>query len=269
MVMSEEGPERFPAPADPRRRGSGTASADGTPLSSGAEAILRPVRGGNAYEETVERLLAAVKLGLVGHGQRLPSEREMAAKLAVSRMTLREAIRSLREAGYVESRHGRLGGTFVTYRPSELSESRARKPRKVSREELTDVLSLRAAIELGAVAVAASRRPTKAEQAHLERCLEDASNAGAAAYRREDSRLHLALVEMTGSPSLVAAAADARMRLNDLLDEIPILDANLAHSNEQHARIVRAVLRRTPEAARRAMAEHLQGTAALLRGFLG
>ena len=58
------------------------------------------------------------------------------------------------------------------------------------------------------------------------------------------------------------------MRLNELLDAIPLLPPNIAHSRTQHARIVTAVLRRRPEAARTAMAVHLEGTAALLRGFL-
>ena len=44
---------------------------------------------------------------------RLPAERELATRLGVSRPTLRDAIRSLAEAGYVESRRGRSGGTFV------------------------------------------------------------------------------------------------------------------------------------------------------------
>lgn len=235
-------------------------------LPRGAAAIFRPVRGGNAYEETVERLLTAVKLGVVANGERLPPERELASRLEVSRTTLREAIRSLREAGYVESRRGRIGGTFVAYEPTVLAAGRASG--EVTHEELTDVLSFRAAIELGAVTVATWRKATRAERAHLEHCLEETAGATPAAYRRADSRLHLALVELAGSPTLVAAAADARMRVNDLLDAIPILEANLAHSNEQHQRIVHAVLSRSPEAASRAMCEHLEGTAALLRGFL-
>ena len=63
--------------------------------------------------------------------------------------------------------------------------------------------------------------------------------------------------------------ADVRSRANDLLDAIPLLERNLAHSNAQHERVVRAVLRERPAAARTAMEEHLDGTAALLRGFLG
>ncbi len=81
--------------------------------ASRAVPVWRPVRGGNAFEITVARLAQAIKLGLVQVGERLPPERELADRLQVSRVTLREAIRSLREAGFLESRRGRSGGTFV------------------------------------------------------------------------------------------------------------------------------------------------------------
>ena len=77
--------------------------------------VLRPVRQGNAFEETVERLLTVIKLGLVGPGERFPAERELAAQLGISRLTLREAIGAMAQAGYVQSRRGRFGGTFVIY----------------------------------------------------------------------------------------------------------------------------------------------------------
>ena len=55
------------------------------------------------------------RLGLAAPGERLPAERDLAARLGVSRVTLREALHALQEAGYVESRRGRYGGTFVRY----------------------------------------------------------------------------------------------------------------------------------------------------------
>src|SRR6195256_97354 len=85
-------------------------------LASADAVVLRPVRTGNAFEETVERLLQAIPLGVAGRGERLPAERELAVRLGVSRVTLREAIRALAEAGYVESRRGRDGGAFVDER---------------------------------------------------------------------------------------------------------------------------------------------------------
>jgi len=59
------------------------------------------------------------------------------------------------------------------------------------------------------------------------------------------------------------------MRLNEPLDGVPLLPKNIEHSNWQHAALVDAVLDGDAPAARRAMAEHLEGTASLLRGFLG
>jgi DNA-binding FadR family transcriptional regulator len=58
------------------------------------------------------------------------------------------------------------------------------------------------------------------------------------------------------------------MRINDLLDQIPVLAPNIEHSRVQHRTIVDAILAGEPDAARASVDEHLQGTAALLRGFL-
>lgn len=237
-------------------------------MATADEAVFRPVRAGNPFEETVERLLQAIKLGVVGPGERLPAERDLAARLNVSRVTLREAIKALTDSGYVESRRGRYGGTFVN--------ERLPKPRRASVKQLTrefgagvdDALVLRSALETGAAEAAASRSLTEAETDHLRRCLAETSSANLADYRRMDSRLHLAIAEVTGSPSLTSATADVRMRLNELLDAIPLLAVNLEHSNDQHEAIVTAILAGDPVAARQAMQEHLSGTAALLRGFL-
>jgi hypothetical protein len=58
------------------------------------------------------------------------------------------------------------------------------------------------------------------------------------------------------------------MRLNDLLNAIPVLKHNIVHTAQQHTAIVDAILAGDPERARCAVAEHLDGTGALLRGFL-
>ncbi|PPK98364.1 DNA-binding FadR family transcriptional regulator [Kineococcus xinjiangensis] len=226
--------------------------------------ILRPLRTGNAFEETVERLLQTIRLGLVPPGDRLPAERDLALQLGVSRATLRDALAALHAAGWVEARRGRTGGTFVRDSPPP-SAGTAPAP---TAEEVEDVLALRWVVEVGAVEVAARRELRAAERRELDGHLRVAESADARDYRRCDSRLHLALAEASGSPSLVAAVADARTRLNALLDRIPLLSVNLQHSNAQHRSIVAAVLAADPERARAAMVEHVEGSAALLRGFL-
>ena len=237
------------------------------PLVQGADqALFRPIRGGNAFEETVERLLQALRLGVVAPGGRLPPGRQLAARLRVSRATLREALATLQAAGYLESRRGRYGGTFVAASPP--AEER---PTGVSRQaaDLDDVLQFRLVLEAGAAEAAAARALSRAERQHLVDRLAQCTGAPLADYRRLDSRLHLAVAEVAGSPSLTTAVADVRSRVNELLDAIPLLPPNIEHSDRQHATVVTAILAGDPAGARRGMAEHLAGTAALLlRGFL-
>jgi DNA-binding FadR family transcriptional regulator len=230
-------------------------------------ALFQPVRAGNAFEETIERILRAVKLGAVRCGDRLPSERELAAVLGVSRDTLREAIRALAREGIVESRRGRSGGTYVLRVP----EPPAVKLRDLVEDlpaGLEDALAFRRAVECGAAECTAARPLDADGRRMLSRRMDEAERADVADYRIADTRFHLAVAELSGSPQLAAAVAEARLRVNALLDAIPMLDVNLKHSAEQHRRICGAILGGDPEAARRAMAEHVDGTAVLLRGFL-
>ena len=69
-------------------------------------------------------------------------------------------------------------------------------------------------------------------------------------------------------PSLVPLVAENRMRLNGLLDQIPLLSRNIAHSDEQHEAIVIAILAGDGDGAAAAMLAHVAGSAALLHGFL-
>src|SRR5579863_5269322 len=119
------------------------------------DALFRPVRAGNAFEETVERLLTAIKLGVAVPGSRLPAERELAERLNVSRATLREAIRALQQSGYIESRRGRYGGTFVSGNLPTLTKAAARRLTKQTGHDLEDVLTLRQVLEAGAAEEAA------------------------------------------------------------------------------------------------------------------
>jgi DNA-binding FadR family transcriptional regulator len=235
-------------------------------------ALLGPVRAGNAFEETVERLLTVIKLGLVAQGDRFPPERELSALLGVSRLTLREAIRALQQAGYVESRRGRFGGTFVTYTRPAPDPKEVRRIALEDSDRLTDALTFRLVVETGAAEVLAAQVMAQPSGDHgrdmLLARLEDLNNATPGDYRRLDTLFHLCIAELTGSSLLAAACTDARMRLNDLLNAIPVLQHNIDHTAEQHTAIAEAILAGDAERARWAVAEHLDGTAALLRGFL-
>src|ERR671926_1715826 len=80
-------------------------------------AVFEPVQPPTTFEETVERLGTAIRLGILAPGSRLPAERELAEQLAISRSTLRQAITALVESGHLTSVRGRSGGTFVVPEP--------------------------------------------------------------------------------------------------------------------------------------------------------
>lgn len=227
-----------------------------------SDALLRPLT--NPFEDTVGRLLATIRLGVLAPGDSLPPERELAAKLGVSRDTVRDAIKSLSDAGYLVSRRGRYGGTFLA---DELPVPSADEI-GFNSDEIDDALRLREVLEVGAARMAASRTLSTAERDGLWARLAELRAASPEDYRRLDSRLHLAIAEATGSPSLVALVAENRMRVNALLDRIPLLQRNISHSDAQHEAIVVAILDGDPDEATAAMLTHVGGSSALLRGFL-
>ncbi|CAN5220502.1 FCD domain-containing protein [soil metagenome] len=230
------------------------------------EVLFRPVRSGNAFEDTVARLLQTIRLGIVPPGEALPAERDLATRFSVSRDTVRDAIRSLSDAGYLVARRGRYGGTFV----SEVLPASGSDPTAPAADAalIDDVLGLRDILEVGATRAAAGRELSAVERDLLWTRLGETAAASADDYRRLDSRLHLTIGELVGVPSLVSLLADNRTRVNQLLDGIPLLARNIEHSNQQHEAIVVAILTGNPEGAAAAMGEHLAGSAALLRGFL-
>ncbi len=229
--------------------------------------VLRPVRAGNGFEEALEQILQVVRLGLVPGGERLPAERDLANRLGISRVTLREVLKVLQDQGLVEARRGRYGGTFVLPRSQAPGEDELR--RRVEDVDIEDVLRFREVLEVGAAGLCAAHGLPDERAARLREALARTHDAPLTEYRRADTLLHLTLAELSGSPTLTAQYAAVRARVNDLLDCIPLLVRNLEHSQRQHTAIVEAVLEGDADGAREMAREHCAGTAALLRGFLG
>ena len=235
------------------------------------DAVLRPAVG-NVFETTVEQLGTAIRLGVFVAGEQLPAERDLAERLGVSRNTLREAIAALRDSRLVTTTRGRGGGTVVTYAGQPLAEPRqAGKVTTTIRHgaSLEDALDFRRVVEPGAARLAATRRLSGDQRDWLTGSCRAVREAETGAHRIADSRLHLAIATLTGSPMVVEAVTRAQAALGELLAAIPVLRTNIEHSHEQHETIVAAILREDPDTARTAMEEHCDATSALLRGLIG
>ena len=234
------------------------------------EAVLRPVRGHHAFEACVEQLATLIRLGVYPRGSVLPSERELAGRLAVSRATLREAMAALRQAGLVQTTRGRSGGTVVTMRPATPSARAASRRTSSRRAEWADMLDFRRIVEPGVAAMAAGAQLDEEQVERLEAAHESVATAsGPAVHRQADSRFHLTIAALAGNARLIEAVTSVQSTMHEMLSAIPVLEANIAHSDTQHARIVSAILGGREDRARQVMQEHCDDTAALLRGLLG
>ena len=234
------------------------------------DAVLRPIRGHHAFEACVEQLATMIRLGVYPHGSALPPERELAARLTVSRATLREAMAAIRQAGLVETTRGRGGGTVVTMRPPRPSARTSSRRTAKQRSDWGDALDFRRIVEPGAAALAATQRLDDSQRAQLTEAHRAVAEADApGTHRQADSRFHLTVAAVTGSSRVIEAVTSVQATLHDMLGAIPVLETNIAHSDTQHARIVKAILAGRTGRARQVMEEHCDDTAALLRGLLG
>jgi GntR family transcriptional repressor for pyruvate dehydrogenase complex len=226
------------------------------------EAVFKPVRPPTTFEETVERLGTAIRLGLLVPGSKLPPERRLAGELSISRSTLRQALTTLVQSGHLVAHRGRGGGTFVAEDP----------PLSERADELGDdawaILDHRVAIESGAVVLACER----AEAGDLERLDTLVSRMTEASdfedYRRADIRFHIGIAEAARSPRLVRAMTEVQGHMSDLIALIAHPDQVLTHSNEQHRRLVKLLRKPDSGAAVQLMREHIEGTEHILAGLV-
>jgi GntR family transcriptional regulator, transcriptional repressor for pyruvate dehydrogenase complex len=228
------------------------------------EAVFAPVRSQTAFEETVDRLGTAIKLGLLAPGSQLPAERELCARLGIARSTLRQALTALSQSGHVFATRGRGGGTFVAdpLPPSD-------PPSAHVLGQWRELCDRRLAVELG-VAVLAAERADSDDLETLDQvaALMDGALEDFAAYRQADVRLHVGLAEATRSTELVRAMTEAQGAMTDLIAFIAHPPQVLASSNAQHRRLLAAVREGDAMRAARAMTEHLHGTEHILAGLL-
>lgn len=203
---------------------------------------LGPLKVVNAFEEALGQIMKMIKLGMVLPGERLLPERELAQRLEISRPTVREAIRALTQTGYLETRRGRNGGTYVRELPADPSSASVRRAAAELGQDLVEIFDLRGVLEPGASALAADRA-TDTDNILLDEALrtlamaprltyppserpvrDDPAPVGSSgggdvplSYRRADQRLHLLIAEIARAPALARLIAEVNARLSDLI----------------------------------------------------
>lgn len=204
-----------------------------------------------------EQLAEAVRRGDYRPGDKLPSERELAEMFGVSRVSIREAIRSLEAIGLVEVKHG--AGTMVVD-PAQRATRDLTRWMEVNRGEVLDLLLVRAALDELAGEEAAARGDAEAIAAI--RAAHAAFNAAVAGdeigrLAALDMSFHLAVAEAAGSELLRNLLAELHGHLAESRAVFFSPEGRAAHSAKEHGAILAAIERGDRARARRATKAHI------------
>lgn len=213
-----------------------------------------------------QQLEQAIARGDYGPGDKLPSERELVALFGVSRITVREAIRSLEAVGLVSVQHGR--GCFVGPLVDDTLPSG--EWLSVHHKALIDLLRVRAALDtLAAERAAARRDPDElaAIRAAHEAFAAAADDAGATPDRLAelDIDFHRAIAVASGNTLLRHLLDDLGRYLGESRRALLAPRGRPHASAGEHARLLAAIEAGDATAARRAVHRHSDAVIAVLR----
>ena len=232
--------------------------------ASGSRAFhlaLSPIEQVGMVELLVRRLGEAIGTGALAPGERLPSERELALRLGVSVMTLRQALHALREAGYIETRRGRSGGNYVCQDADDVLRAFSGNAPILSAEEIRDFTDWRRAVS-GEAAYLAAERATESEVRQLMSASSEVLAAldNYATFRLADARLHVAIAEASHSESLILAETSIQGRLSEILQAIAGPPTADRASHKEHELLLGAIESGNASLAREVMHRHVEGT---------
>ncbi len=219
--------------------------------------IGRKIPDRATYHDVTAQIAAAIQVGELRFGDRLPSERALSEQLDVSRATVRKACQVLEEAGVLEIRSA-LGPNSGMYVNSEvLPGGIAGTVEQLPLDEITGVLEARRLFE-PRVAQLAGYLATKEDLAELERII-DAQRQVAddpLLVRGLDASFHLTIARATHNGTIVALMQTLQQRLQlarnpkAMPDEVPL-------TIEMHERTLTAIATHDPDLIELAMLEHL------------
>lgn len=211
---------------------------------------LKPVKQQAAHGLAMDGLRRSIQLGLLLPGERLVSERKMAEKIGISRVTLREALSALESEGFVTIRRGAAGGAFVA------TEDTLRKI-MANQYSAEPVLALRieeyrSHAEPEAARLAALRR-SPADLKRIDEAIQGLTGAkNLGEIRQHEAAFHLSVARASGNTYFANSIEDA---LAGLILPFPHGDAQreAQSSLTVRAAVAAAILARKPDVAAAAM----------------
>lgn len=215
-----------------------------------------PARPRRAFDEITAQVRDRVRAGVLTPGDRLPSERVLAEQFAVSRNTVREAMRMLEISGVVELRRGATGGAFIAAADTSHVASILSDLIELNRMPLHDLAEAHLWIESTVVRVACDRIDA-ATLNRLDQLVDEATRHRASGdWRRAatiDLEFHTVLANATANPVLVAMVGGITKSLRDVAPHIGPADDPGGH----HRRLIAHIRAGAQDAAVRELERHL------------
>ncbi|QWZ07819.1 FCD domain-containing protein [Nocardioides panacis] len=192
-----------------------------------------------------DRLTTAIAVGAYSPGDRLPSERDLAELMGVSRVTVREAIRLVSGLGLLASVRGREGGTFVTEADwTTVAPDVALRTLESELPALREFCEYRCLVE-ATIARTAAERCTEADAELLrERLTQFDSAADSSAARSADDRLHREIAAVARNERLSVLSVELSREATLGFGSEPYPDEFLSTARREHHALVEAVIER-------------------------
>ncbi|SIO10469.1 FadR/GntR family transcriptional regulator [Agromyces cerinus] len=222
------------------------------------EAVFAQLADTGRAEQVAQRLTDGIVLGVLGAGERLPSEPELARRFGVALITVREGLGILREAGLVETRRGREGGSFVVADDADHRSLITARLRGLAQVELSDMAVYFGAI-LAGVAERAAERASAGDAERLAAWLDAADFDTAASARTNQGGFFLEVAVLSQSARLVREQIRLQAEFGPLLLLGLDDDGQRADASAHDRRIVRAVAAHRPVEARESAGDLVRG----------
>jgi GntR family transcriptional repressor for pyruvate dehydrogenase complex len=219
--------------------------------------MYQMVRTARLYEQIVGQIEESISEGRLKPGDQLPAERELAQQFGVSRTAVREAVKTLCEKGLVEAYSGR--GTFVTSGKQSAKHSLPWLVNNGDPPNARHVTELREILEPEFTALAAARIEEQ-QLAMMRDAIDvmDRSMQDPDAYIEADLDFHLALAEAAGNPLILSLLDSIVAVLREERLGVFAVPGGPTRGQIHHKLILKAIQRRDPAKARRAMIAHMQ-----------
>ena len=217
---------------------------------------FRTIERRSLYQDIVRQIQELVRDGTLKPGDRLPSERELADRLQVSRGSLREAIRALELQGLVVSRPG--AGTFVSSESLDTLVSMIASSRTQENGSLTSVFEVRRLLEPQIASLAAERAGPEDIEQMLNALRDQQDQIGRGQTGVEgDTAFHFAIAQATHNWALLKVMSTIADTLRQSRDRALQTPGRPQRSLASHRYILEMIQARDGVGARSAMEHHI------------